>query len=70
MRDFYLWCLEFVWARRLAHARTVRRGIELEMRREVRNAQLELEYCETMASRSRMARIELRADRSLGRRVA
>lgn len=67
---FYLWCCELVWARRLAHARTVRRGIELEMRREVRNAQLELEYCEMMASRARMARVESRANRTLARRAA
>lgn len=68
LRDFLLWCLELVWERRLRHARTVRLGIEREMRREVLRAQSDLEYCETMASRARMARVQSRADRTLLRR--
>jgi hypothetical protein len=59
MKHFLLW----LWERRLAHARGVAKGLEDEHRQERQNAQLDVEYCEIMAARARIAIVKARADR-------
>lgn len=65
IRDLFHWCRLLLWERRLRHARVYRRHIDAMVRAEVLRAQSDLEHCETMASRARMARVELRANRRL-----
>lgn len=58
----------WLWERRLAHARTLHRGLEREFCRDIAHAKLDVETCEVMVARARVEVVRERADRARTRR--